>query len=74
MHGKNGSSQRRDRIVASYKALLARHPAIAAAVLDDLIAWKRSELAPYMQAFGAKHARSLAPDARLKLRRFLAAG
>jgi len=72
VQGKNGSAERRDRVAASYKVLLARHPALASAVLDDLIAWERKDMVPFMQAFGAKHVRSLAPDARLKLRRFVA--
>jgi len=69
VHGKLG---RRDRIVASYRVLLDRHPALASAVLDDLIAWKRTEMVPYMKAFGTKQARALMPDARFKLQRFLA--
>jgi hypothetical protein len=70
VHGKSGRTNLRDRIVASYRVLLEKHPSIASTVLDDLIAWERVEMVPYMQAYATKHARALAPDARLKLRRF----
>jgi len=70
VQGASGRTELRDRIVASYKVAIEQHPGLTSPVLDDLIAWKRVELIPYMQAFGAKHARTLAPDARLKLNRF----
>jgi hypothetical protein len=69
-----GKVGRRDRIVAAYRVLLEKHPALASAVLDDLIAWRRRDMVAYMEAFGKKHARALMPDARLKLRRFTSIG
>lgn len=67
-----GKLGHRDRIAAGYKVLLDHHPALASAVLDDLIAWDYRAMVPYMKAFGTKHARTLMPDARFKLRRFVA--
>ncbi|MHC4451289.1 MAG: hypothetical protein ACYS0E_14315 [Planctomycetota bacterium] len=67
-----GKLGHRDRIVASYKVLLDKHPALVSVVLDDLIAWRRTETLAYLNAFEAKHARSMMPDARFKLRRLAA--
>jgi hypothetical protein len=67
-----GKLGHRDRIVASYRVLLEKHPGLVSAVLDDLIAWRRTEMLAYLKAFEAKHARSMMPDARFKLRRLAA--
>lgn len=45
VHGTNGHTQLRDRIVTAYETLLATHPGLTPAVAMNLIAWKRTELA-----------------------------
>jgi hypothetical protein len=74
VQGSGGRAGLRDRIVASYRVLLDRHPALASAVLDDLLAWERRDMVPFMREFAKNRGRALMPDARLKLQRFLALG
>ena len=45
VHGTDGHTHLRARIVASYETLLAHHPAMTPEVAVDLISWKRTELA-----------------------------
>ncbi len=55
VHGSNGHTHLRDRIVASYKPLLAKYPAMTPNVAKDLIAWDRSELASEVASYVAAH-------------------
>jgi hypothetical protein len=71
VQGTGGRTELRDRIVASYRVLLDRHPSLASAVLDDLLAWERRDMLAYMRTFATRNARALMPDVRLKLQRFL---
>jgi len=71
VHGTSGDAQLRDRIVASYEVLLAQHLSMAVPVVDDLVAWKRWEMAEFIDRMSTRHARSWMPDARIRLRRFV---
>ena len=69
VQGGAGDRRMRDRVVAAYLVLLDNEPVLASPVLDDLIAWKRGDLAPRLHALAKRHARAFPPDARLKLKR-----
>ncbi len=55
VHGTNGHTHLRDRIVASYKTMLAKYPAMTPDVAKDLIAWKRTELTSEVANYLAAH-------------------
>ena len=55
VHGSKGHTHLRDRIVASYKPLLAKYPAMTPKVAKDLIAWDRTELASEVASYVATH-------------------
>lgn len=59
IHGTNGHTKLRDRIVASYEELLVNYPALTPQVAKDLIAWKRSELVPQLAEYAANDPREL---------------
>ena len=45
VHGSNGHTHLRDRIVDGYRMILANHPTMASKIVTDLMAWKRWDLA-----------------------------
>lgn len=53
LHGTEGRTELRDRIVAAYGVLLEVHPGAAEAVARDLLAWERTELAGRLRAIEA---------------------
>jgi hypothetical protein len=55
VHGSNGHTHLRDRIVASYGTLLAKYPAMTPDVAKDLIAWNRTELTSEVASYVAAH-------------------
>jgi hypothetical protein len=70
LHGTEGRTELRDRIVASYAVLLEFHPAMSGAVAKDLINWKRTELTQRLSAIEAA-GKSLDPTSRNSIRRYL---
>jgi ABC-type nickel/cobalt efflux system permease component RcnA len=48
MHGTEGRTELRDRIVASYEVLLETYPELSGYIAKDLVAWNRSELLPQL--------------------------
>ena len=63
VHGNNGHTQLRDRIVAAYRTILENHPAMAPQMVSDLTAWKRWDLAAPVAAIVAAPA-SFLPGGR----------
>lgn len=51
VHGTNGHTDLRDRIVAAYKTLLEVHPAMTLYVVQDAIAWKRTEFTEAIESY-----------------------
>ena len=72
VHGNNGRTELRDRIVAAYRLILERHPAMVATLVGDLLAWQRWEMADAVSAATDRAAGDLKPDALGKLRWFVA--
>jgi len=72
VHGNSGRTALRDRIVASYEVLLKEHPAMAPKLVGDLLAWRRWEMAEPVRRAADRCTDSLPPDAKGKLRWFVA--
>ena len=72
VHGNSGRTQLRDRIVASYRVLLAQHPQMAPRIVGDLLVWRRWEMAEPVRRAADRCANSLPPEAIGKLRWFAA--
>lgn len=53
VHGTNGHTHLRDRIVAEYRTVLDQYPEMAAKVVGDLLAWERYDLAGPVAALAA---------------------
>jgi len=70
MHGTEGRTELRDRVVASYAVLLEFHPAMSGEIAKDLTRWKRSELTERLSAIAAT-GESIDPTARNSIRRYL---
>ncbi len=71
VHGGSGHTHLRDRIVVSYRKLLAREPSMTPAIAADLIAWKRTELADEITAYAVANPRALDFQTTLKLRAYI---
>lgn len=71
VHGTNGHVHLRDRIVAAYRVLLENHPSMTAAIANDLIAWKRTELADEILGYLAAHPREFDFQTTLRLRAYV---
>ena len=71
VHGTNGHTHLRDRIVSAYGTLLEHHPSMAPTIVGDLTAWKRRDLAKPMAAIVADPPSGLDFQALLKLRVYL---
>lgn len=70
VHGTNGHTHLRDRIVAGFKILIANHPSITADVANNLIAWKRTELKDEIAKYLATNPRSVDFQTTLRLRAY----
>ena len=70
VHGTNGTPDRRDRIVSSYRAALAHYPDLTPQIAKDLIAWKRSELSGKIAEYAASRPRNLDFQTTLRLRAY----
>ena len=71
VHGSNGHMHLRDRIVAAYQSLLKNHPSMTATIANDLIAWKRTELADEILEYLAAHPREFDFQTTLRLRAYV---
>ncbi len=71
VHGAEGHTHLRDRIVAAYGTLLAGHPEMARHVADDLIAWRRNELAEPLAKYLAANRATLDLQTSLRLRAYI---
>ena len=72
LHGAQGASAVRDRVVASYAALLACSDEHMQLVADDLYTWKRTELTGLLSQILQQNA-SLKPADRKSILRYLGA-
>jgi hypothetical protein len=72
VHGNSDRTQLRDRIVASYRVLLAQHPHLAPRVVGDLLAWQRWEMGEPVRRAADRCKGSLPPEDLGKLRWFAA--
>ena len=70
VHGTNGSPALRDRIVASYEAVVTLSPALTSRITDDLIEWKRTEYAEEIGKFVADNPLSFDLPTTLRLRAY----
>jgi hypothetical protein len=70
VQGGDGRTELRDRIVASYGVLLERHPAMAPAIVGDLLTWQRWEMAEPVRRATERCKGSLKPADASKLRWF----
>ncbi|MEM8885024.1 MAG: hypothetical protein AAGD14_13210 [Planctomycetota bacterium] len=71
VHGSEGRTELRDAIVRLYAVALSRDVRLAGPIIDDLVAWKRTEMRPALRDLEKRNATRLPPDVRLKLRAFL---
>lgn len=72
VHGNNGHTHLRDRIVQGYEVLLEKHPQLAPKFVGDLLAWRRWELGEAVRRAAEKCAQTLPRDELGKLRWFAA--
>ena len=72
VHGNNGHTHLRDRIVKGYGELLARHPELAPKFVGDLLAWRRWEMGEPVRQAAERCAKTLPRDELGKLRWFAA--
>ena len=70
LHGSEGRTELRDRIVAAYGVLLEVHPDLAPLAVSDLVAWKRSELVEALARIESTHD-GLDSAARENIRHYL---
>lgn len=70
VHGTHGSQELRNRIVISYGALLKLNPVMATQIVEDLIAWKRTEYAAQIGKFVADHPLSLDLPTTLRMKAY----
>ena len=73
VHGSSGHTHLRERIVASYGKLLVLAPAMTPKIADDLIAWKRTELASEIAAYMAANPRRFDFQTTMRLRAYVRA-
>jgi hypothetical protein len=71
VHGTNGHTHLRARIVAAYGTLLENHPSMAPQVVRDLSAWKRTDFASEIAAYLAGKPRDLNFQTTLQLRAYI---
>jgi hypothetical protein len=71
VHGTNGHTHLRDRIIMAYDTLLTHYPRMAPAVVNDLTAWNRRDLETTISRIAAAKPPLLDFQATLKLRSYL---
>lgn len=71
VHGTNGHTHLRDRIVAAYGTLLENHPSMALLVVHDLTAWKRTNFGKEIAEYLAEKPQDLDFRTTLQLRAYV---
>ncbi len=71
VHGTNGHTHLRERIIAAYGTLLENHPSMAPQVVRDLTAWKRTEFASEIAAYLTEKPTDLDFRTTLQLRTYV---